>query len=363
MVGHRGIRLGAGGADHCRGGCWRLRTLRSPRTLHLLLAAVCGGLAGGLPLAIYNLLAFGSVWHLGYSDVVGFAGMQTGLFGVSLPQADVALALLVGAKRGILWIAPILLVAPLAWMAAFRRIGATAAVPLVAIPVAYLLINSGYAYWDGGESTGPRHLTPALPFIGFAFVPLWQMSGSWGRRGLLVLAGTSFVLALMCATPTMVCPTFYRGIHVQNELTDLVLPMFLDGNVHNLIAPVGQGASATLLSLVIPVLLATGASRVVRSVTRRSPTGPAQAPSPAPALGKLQDTTGRGRVHGGGFAAGASGRAHAVKRGDLTEVQGRQRLQCEIRRVGHAARVHDEEKIELRSPAGEIRVLPRIFGG
>ena len=136
-------------------GCWRLHALASPRNWRLLAAALGGGFAGALPLAIYNLMAFGSVWHLGYSDVVGFAGMQTGLFGVSLPRGEVALALLVGAKRGILWIAPILLVAPLAWVAAFRRFGTPAALALVAIPLAYLLVNSGYAVLGRRRVHGP----------------------------------------------------------------------------------------------------------------------------------------------------------------------------------------------------------------
>ncbi len=119
-------------------GCWRLCALPSARRVPLLAAAFGGGLAGALPLAIYNLVAFGSVMHVGYSDVVGFAGMQTGFFGVSLPRADIALALLGGTKRGILWIAPILLVTPLAWIAAWRRFGAPLAAALVAIPVTFL---------------------------------------------------------------------------------------------------------------------------------------------------------------------------------------------------------------------------------
>jgi hypothetical protein len=247
-------------------GCWRLRALPSPRNSRLLAAALGGGFAGALPLAVYNLMAFGSVWHLGYSDVVGFAGMQTGLFGVSLPRGEVALALVVGAKRGILWIAPILLVAPLAWVAAFRRFGTPAALALVAVPLAYLLVNSGYAYWDGGESTGPRHLTPALPFIGFALVALWDGARGWQRRGLLALGAASFALSLVCATTMMTCPTLYGGMLVRNELTDFLLPAFLKGEVHTVLAPVGQGRLARLLALVIPVLIGLAASGVRRSL-------------------------------------------------------------------------------------------------
>ncbi len=262
-------------------GCWRLRGLPSARRLPLLAAALCGGVVGALPLAIYNLLAFGSVAHVGYSDVVGFDGMQTGLFGVSLPRADIALALLGGTRRGILWIAPILLVAPLAWIAAWRRFGAALAMPLVAIPVAYLLINSGYVYWDGGESTGPRHITPMLPFIALALVPLWQMAGPRMRGGLLALAGVSFALSLMCAVTMMTCPTFYAGVRVQNELTDYILPAFFSGGVHLLLAPVGTGSPRELPILLIPVCVGVLASRVLPLLRRRVPRIPVAATAPA----------------------------------------------------------------------------------
>jgi hypothetical protein len=125
-------------------GCWRLHRLPSERGLRLLAAALCGSAVAALPLAAYNLLAFGPVTHLGYSDVVGFDGMRTGLFGVSLPRADVAVALLVRTRRGILWIAPLLVMVPFAWIAALRRFGAPLTAVLVAIPLVYLLINSKY---------------------------------------------------------------------------------------------------------------------------------------------------------------------------------------------------------------------------
>jgi hypothetical protein len=47
----------------------------------------------------------------------------------------------------------------------------------VAIAAWYLLMNSGYVYWDGGWSVGPRHVTAMSPFLCVLFAPLWQRCG------------------------------------------------------------------------------------------------------------------------------------------------------------------------------------------
>ena len=255
-------------------GCWRLRTLAPADRTRMLAAAVAGGVIAAIPLAIYNLLAFGSVTHLGYDSVVGFAGMQTGFFGVSFPRASVLAELLWGTKRGILWLSPLLLAVPFAWAASFRRLGTPITLLLVAIPVAYLLINSGYAYWDGGASTGPRHITPMLPFIGFAMVPLWGMVRR-ARIGLLVLAGVSCLLSLICATVSMTCPLAVNGVWITNELSGYILPQLFAGNVHHLLAPVGHGGIASLLVPLVPVLLEVAASGVI-PLLRKAPGAPNQ---------------------------------------------------------------------------------------
>jgi hypothetical protein len=249
-------------------GCWRLRALPSAQCARLLIAAIAGGVVAALPLAICNYLAFGSVAHLAYSNEVDFAGLRTGLFGVGLPHADVLTELLVGTRRGILWLAPLLVVAPLAWAASFRRFGAPLALALVAIPVCYLLINSGYVYWDGGWSTGPRHITPALPFIGLALVALWQAAGRRSRAGLLAIAGASFVVSLMCATTTMTCPDMVDGKLVQDELFGCILPAFRTGQVHHLLAPAGNGEAGSIAWLLLPVLLGLIASGVLPLIGR-----------------------------------------------------------------------------------------------
>ena len=63
---------------------WLLVLARPPRAAAL--AYVAGVAVGVVPLAAYNLWAFGSVTHFSYDDVVGFEGQNEGLFGISRPR-------------------------------------------------------------------------------------------------------------------------------------------------------------------------------------------------------------------------------------------------------------------------------------
>jgi hypothetical protein len=229
-------------------GLWRLRLLRGAVQLRLLTAALVAGLIGLLPLAWYNHWAFGAVTHLGYSDVVGFDGMRQGFFGISLPRPDVVMALLVGTRRGLLWVAPLIALAPLAWAASFRRLPIEIACMLAVIPICYLLINSGYAYWDGGSSIGPRHITPALPFICLAMAPLWDGAKRRLRMLLGSVAAISFLVSLSCAITEMTPP-----LSSQFPLVDFVIPALERDHMHSLLMLVGFPGVA-----VLPVLALIG---------------------------------------------------------------------------------------------------------
>lgn len=231
--------------------CARLSALPRPAALRLAAAAMAGGAAGGLVLLAYNLLSFGSPLHFGYSDVVGFEGMQEGLFGVSLPRPGIIVEILLLPRRGIVWIAPLLLLAPLAWLAAARRFPMPIAAVLLLIPCAYVLVNSGYHYWHGGYSTGPRHIVPALPFVSLAFVPLWDAAGRAGRWVLGILAGVSAVLSLVCATVDMTAPE-----RIQNPLLEYLIPEFLAGNVNTLLRYLELPVPVPISFLVFPVAIA-----------------------------------------------------------------------------------------------------------
>jgi hypothetical protein len=225
-------------------GLSRLRQVLRPRRLPLAAGAVLGALPFVFVLGVYNLRAFGSPTHLGYSSVVGFPGLQEGVFGISAPSIWVVLMLLVGFRRGLLWLAPWLIYAPLAWARALRAWPREFALAVIAVPVCYLLINAGYHYWDGGFSTGPRHLVAALPFVCLGFAPLWDAASRSARSELVIGASLGAALSLVCASVSMTSASSFPP-------ATLVL-RFASGEVHNVLASLGLHGLVSLSAL--PVL-------------------------------------------------------------------------------------------------------------
>lgn len=194
----------------------------------LLLLAACAlvtGLAFALPLLIYNNLAFGAPWRLGYQSVQGFPGTKQGFLGLGNPSLNVLFEIIGGARRGILLICPLLLLVPvglihMSMLGEQRRL----AILITFIVAYYLLLNSSYYYWDGGWSTGPRHITGMLPFACLALGAVWNSAGKCMRAFVLLLVLASSALALMCASTDMFAPD-----DIGNLLFEVVIPRFLGG--------------------------------------------------------------------------------------------------------------------------------------
>jgi hypothetical protein len=188
---------------------WRYPAAARWRPVGLAAAGAIGALA---PLAIYNLIAFGTLFKLGYEGVVGFAGMQQGLFGLTYPKPEVIGEILGGAEKGLIWVAPILIVAPIGLARLIRQretrdLGIMASV----VAVIVVLINASYVYWDGGSSTGPRLSVPAIGFLALGLGPLWVWCRSLALRiALGVLLAASMALNLIIAAVDVTAPEFIR---------------------------------------------------------------------------------------------------------------------------------------------------------
>ncbi len=241
---------GAGVAVIALAGLWRLRQRPARQVWTILACVVAGGVLAAIPMGVYNTMVFGGVTQVGYSRMVGFEGMQRGLFGVVWPDPNVAALLLIGSKRGLLLLSPLLVLAPLAWFAS-RRLPAEMLALTIAIPLIFLAVNAGYAYWDGGASTGPRHLTAALPFLALAFAPLWDHAGRPMRTLLLALAALSLAISTLCATTVMGAP-----IWDDNPLPNYIWPRFASGDTHNILAIAGDAGHRWLGILLLPWLIA-----------------------------------------------------------------------------------------------------------
>jgi len=195
----------------------------------LLITAAVGAVVAvtQIPLLLYNAAAFGAPFKLGYSNVVGFEAMKTGFFGIRLPRLDVLGEIIFGPRRGILWLSPVLVLGAAGAFDGLPRQSERARSVLIAsIVVFYLLLNSSYAYWDGGWSTGPRHITPAFPFLALALGMFYARVPVIFRTAILTLLGLSIIISLMCASVSMTSPEA-----MTNPLRELILPSFLRGDL------------------------------------------------------------------------------------------------------------------------------------
>ena len=197
------------------------------RALRILGALAAGAAACAAVLMAYQYACFGSPFHIAYSsEQAGFEGMQTGVFGVHVPQAGILSRILFGTYRGLLPLAPALLFAPFGLIAMLRTRARPAAIVASIVALYYLLLNASYAYWEGGWSYGPRHLSPAIPFLCLGLARLWSAAPRPARAVLAGFSAYGAALSLV-AVATMAQPP----ASIQRPVTELLLPAFRDGDL------------------------------------------------------------------------------------------------------------------------------------
>lgn len=161
------------------------------------------GVGAALPTLLligYNQLAFNSPWDMGYFHHAnaGFHDVHNrenplGLRGIAWEHF---VPLIWGRYRGLLFHAPILILAPAGWIALlYRRSWGMAGVTAAAC-TAVFLVNLSYPEWTGGWCTGPRLLVPLIPF---AMLPVAGLLAIGGRgttaaATLLAMAGGGLML-------------------------------------------------------------------------------------------------------------------------------------------------------------------------
>jgi hypothetical protein len=144
--------------------------------------------------ATYEAEVYGAPWRLGYENLGGAAvfreGMSQGFLGIGPPRPEIVWELLVVPYRGLLVANPVVLMAIPAGVWAIRRRQLWEGTALATFGLSVLVI-SGYVFWDGGASIGPRHLLSALPLVFLASGRLF--------RGVLVHILTALSVGLMLA--------------------------------------------------------------------------------------------------------------------------------------------------------------------
>jgi len=169
-------------------------------------------------LLIYQFRVFGSAFQPSYSyyPAGAFPWMKHGYMGVTYPRIDVALKLLFGCRRGLLFVAPVALVAPFGlrwlWKQPTARAAAAAA---AAIAAYYFLFNASFRAWAAGWSYGPRYMAAGLPLLCVGLAPAWSKARPFCRSLLALAAACGICSGLMAVSTTAQPPDQFRCALVQ----------------------------------------------------------------------------------------------------------------------------------------------------
>lgn len=193
---------------------------RGDRRADALALFAIGAIVPTLILLMYNQLAFGSPFDMGYfhHDTPQFAHVHSAdnPLGLRIPEhfAKRLLDLLWGRHRGLAFYAPILLLTIPGWVVLLARRTWDLAVVSFSVVVAVLLVNVFYPEWTGGWSTGPRLLLPLIPF---AMLPVAALLAQQSR-----FASAATLAALLLALAGGVLMLVFQSVggRVRPEYTD-----------------------------------------------------------------------------------------------------------------------------------------------
>jgi hypothetical protein len=252
-------------------GCYLLAQclcgVRRPDALTLF---AIGAIIPTLILLVYNQLAFGSPFELGYFHhaTKQFADVHNAdnPLGLTFPDefGRTLFSLLWGRYRGLTFYAPILLLTVPGWIVLFVRRCWDLAIVTLLVVVAVVLVNLCYPEWTGGWSTGPRLLLPLIPF---AMLPVAALLAGESR-----LVRVATIAALVLAVIGAVEMLLFQGASgripygVNDPLVQFVWPRWighapiLDRNLVSLAAPEFSArlAGGWQAAQFLPLVLAQG---------------------------------------------------------------------------------------------------------
>lgn len=183
-------------------GLYALRKL--PKWKHLFGFAIGAALIGAV-LMLYNWGAFGSPFFMSYQGykLAGnqqFPEQAVGFVGLTYPRLNILWDILIDPQRGLFFCNPVLLLV-IPGLLYFWRSGRRAEFFVVLEGIlAFVLFNSSFGEsiisWGGGTATGPRQVTPAMPFFALALIFLpasidYLVAALAGLSALYMLAATS----------------------------------------------------------------------------------------------------------------------------------------------------------------------------
>ena len=157
-----------------------LRNLDMRGRIRAAWTAVPGILLPLLILVAYNMAIYGKPLAFGYAYEVEERFqeiMGTGIMGIRMPTLGASYHISFDPRFGLFWLSPVLILAPIGYVVAFkdRRFRAEALLSMFAFAVMFAM-NAASFLWYGGSAFGPRLLISALPFL---VVPLALLPNAW----------------------------------------------------------------------------------------------------------------------------------------------------------------------------------------
>jgi hypothetical protein len=248
------------------------------RRWSVVLGISAGALACIAALMTYQYAAFGSVFHPSYAYYPpgAFSWMTRGYLGLTYPRIDVALKLLFGCRRGLLFSGPVVLAAPYGlWLLWKQPATHAAAVAAAGVATYYFLFHASFAAWPAGWSHGPRYMSPGLPLLCVGLPPLWDhVRGAWRIAvGAMAVAGVGLTLMAVsvgaqppdefrCPLNQFYWPSFWAGKFSLNLGTVLIPSEQGATQVHGAFN-VGEIAGLHGLSSLIPLFAIWGLAAVL----------------------------------------------------------------------------------------------------
>ena len=147
------------------------------RALHF----VAGGLPFAILLAIYHTVCFGSPWVTSVEVSQRFTQKGLLLGVLHAPTLEALWGLTFSPFRGLFYTSPVLLFAFVGMIVMIRQRKMIAElIGIVAIAIVFIVVISGFNFWNGGWAFGPRYLLPIIPLLGVPMLfaagmarPLW----------------------------------------------------------------------------------------------------------------------------------------------------------------------------------------------
>lgn len=153
---------------------WQKKQLRNPKLYILLFLGALFPVAVSM---LYHYAIFRNPFTTGYAYEFlpkFLEAHKNGFMGIGLPDPRVLFYMTFHTTMGIFWQSPVLLLAFVGWITAWRNVRYRAeAILSFSIVAVYFLLFSGYYMWWGGSAFTPRDLIPMMPFfaIPLAFLP------------------------------------------------------------------------------------------------------------------------------------------------------------------------------------------------